>query len=452
MKLAVPRPGRETRLLLLTLGVSVVMLLVLARFRFPEERGVPTLPERPPAAPLERLAARATYDELASIVGELERRIAPALVVLQLNPRGERGPLTADAPGAGPAGGTAPEFAPGVRIRPDAVVAMIEPGASVVGIVGSAAAPIVEAYDPLRALAIVKVPPIADAPPGIWERGPHDQLNGRYVAVVEGTMGGPTLRPTFLGRADPIRDFRWNGPLLVLGGALQAPSGSLVFSLDARLVGMSVLEEGSLAIVPAQALLDLVTAMSSAPPPPPGDIGVTVQALTPALAAATGASLGVVVAHVAAGRPADGLVRFGDVVESIDGERVTTPRAFAILVGRAPPGRTLTLRTVRDGEYADVEVTVVAAGPAGREDAADDLGLVLRTRAGEGAEVVEVAAGSAAARAGLTPGDVLTRFGDQARPTPAQIRRIYGRAAGGAWLLAGVTRDGRHLVLALGKP
>ena len=103
MKLAVPRPGRETRLLLLTLGVSVVMLLVLARFRFPEERGVPTLPERPPAAPLERLAARATYDELASIVGELERRIAPALVVLQLNPRGERGRSPRRA-GAGQAG------------------------------------------------------------------------------------------------------------------------------------------------------------------------------------------------------------------------------------------------------------------------------------------------------------------------------------------------------------
>ena len=238
----------------------------------------------------------------------------------------------------------------------------------------------------------------------------------------------------------------------MLGGALQAPSGSLVFSLDARLVGMSVLEEGSLAIVPAQALLDLVTAMSSAPPPPPGDIGVTVQALAPALAAATGVSLGVVVAHVAAGRPADGLVRFGDVVESIDGERVTTPRAFAILVGLAPPGRTLTLRLVRAGEYADVEVKVAAAGPAERADAANELGLVLRTKAGGGAEVVEVAPGSAAARAGLAPGDVIVRFGDQARPTPAQVRRIFGRAAPGAWLLAGVTRGERHLVLALGKP
>ena len=102
---------------------------------------------------------------------------------------------------------------------------MIEPGASVVGIVGSAAAPVVEAYDPLRALAVVKVPPIADAPPGIWERGPRDQLNGRYVAVVEGTLGGPTLRPTFLGRANPIRDLRWSSPLLVLGGALQRRRG-----------------------------------------------------------------------------------------------------------------------------------------------------------------------------------------------------------------------------------
>jgi hypothetical protein len=51
---------RETRLLVVTLAVSATLLLVLAQFRFPaEERVQPVGPVTPP---LERLAARATFD------------------------------------------------------------------------------------------------------------------------------------------------------------------------------------------------------------------------------------------------------------------------------------------------------------------------------------------------------------------------------------------------------
>ena len=68
-----PEARRETRLLLATIAVSVGMLLLLARFRFPEEAGRQTV--EPAAAPLERLAARATFDELAGTMADLERRI-----------------------------------------------------------------------------------------------------------------------------------------------------------------------------------------------------------------------------------------------------------------------------------------------------------------------------------------------------------------------------------------
>ena len=446
-----PRFSRESRLLLLTLAASVVLLLVLARFRFPEEQGVPTLPVRPPSAPLERLAARATYDELASIVGDLERRIAPALVVLRVEATGG-GRLPGASPGdAGMRTSVALRWVPGVRVRPDAVLARVELGASVMGIVGSDARPELQAYDPLRGLAIVRVPPVSDAPPSIWEAGTPRPLSGHYVAVVEGTLGGPTLRPTFLGRADPIVDVRWNGPLLVLGGELQAPAGSLVFSLDARLVGMSVLEEGSLAIVPAQALLEAVDALTHRPPRQLGDLGIEVQALTPTLAAATDTATGVMVAWVDPEGPAAGLLRFGDVIERIGGTPVGTARAFGILEARVPPGTEVIVRVVRDDEYVDVAVVAASATPPEDPDRAARLGLVMRARTGSGTEIVSVEDGTAGSRAELAPGDLITSIGDQARPTPAQVRRAYADAGEGAWLLVGVLRGDRHIVVALEK-
>jgi len=436
---------------LLTLAASVVLLLVLARFRFPEEQGVPTLPDRPPAAPLERLAARATYDELASIVADLERRIAPALVVLRVEATGSARDLLTSPSGAGLFSSSAVRWVPGVRVRPDAVLARIELGASVMGLVNSAARPELEAYDPLRGVGIVRVPPISDAPPGIWEAGTARPLSGRYVAVVEGTLGGPTLRPTFLGRADPIVDVRWRGPLLVLGGELQAPTGSLVFSLDARLVGMSVLEEGSLAIVPAAALLEVVDELTNRPPPLVGDLGVEVQALTPPLAAATDTTAGVVVAWVDPDGPAAGLLRFGDVIERVGGQPVNSTRTFGILEARVPPGTEVNLRVVRDGEYVDAAIVAASATPPENPEQAKRLGLVLRARAGSGAEVVSIEEGTAAARADLAAGDLITSIGDEDRPTPAQVRRAYAGAGDGTWLLVGVQRGDRRLIVALEK-
>jgi hypothetical protein len=74
--------SRETRLLLLTMIVSAAVLGVLAQFRFPDVQRVEA-----PAQPLERLAARATFDELAGIIERLDRRIAPSIVVLRVGSR-----------------------------------------------------------------------------------------------------------------------------------------------------------------------------------------------------------------------------------------------------------------------------------------------------------------------------------------------------------------------------
>jgi S1-C subfamily serine protease len=142
---------------------------------------------------------------------------------------------------------------------------------------------------------------------------------------------------------------------------------------------------------------------------------------------------------------------FGDVVEAIDDRPVDTPRTFRILVSKAVPGSVLMMRLVRKGETLEVPVSVASSAPVGDTEQTPRLGLVLRTRNGQGSEVVSVEPGSAAARAGLAAGDLITQTGDQARPAPADIRRLFAQTAADGWLLVGVMRDDRRLVVALGK-
>ena len=66
-----------------------------------------------------------------------------------------------------------------------------------------------------------------------------------------------------------------------------------------------------------------------------------------------------------------------------------------------------------------------------------------------GVEVVRVEPGSAAFRAGLEAGDVITRFGEVEAPSAAQVSGVFAAAPDDRPVLAGVTRGDAHLVVAL---
>lgn len=233
------RPSRETRLLLIVITVAAAVLLTLSRFRFPES---PAQEGRASAAPLERLAARATYDELASIIAELGTRISPFVVVLRVEDAGQQ------------------RFVPAVRVRPDLALVHVSGDSRILAVVGGAPTPEIVAFDAARALALVRVPSDSARVIAMTEAGPAPTAP-RYVAVVEGTRGGPTLRPVFLGRTDPFHDARYGADLLVLGGVLQASPGSLIFGLDGAFVGLCIMEEGFVAGVPGRALEAAVARM-----------------------------------------------------------------------------------------------------------------------------------------------------------------------------------------------
>ena len=224
---------RETRLLLIIVVLSAAVLWVLSRLRFPE--GSPGAPHATAPLPLERLAARATYDELATIIADLGDRVTPSVSVLRLDVNGVQ------------------RFVPAVRVRPDLLLAHVMPDNRILAIVGSDALVDVAAYDESRQLVLLRVPADASRVASL-DDAEGSSSAPRYVAAVEGTRGGPALRPVFVGRTDPFSDSRYAGQLFVLGGVLQASPGSLIFGLDGSFAGLCIMDEGFAAGVPGRAL------------------------------------------------------------------------------------------------------------------------------------------------------------------------------------------------------
>lgn len=431
------RVSRESRLLLLTVVVCVVVLLLLARLRFPEPPPVDTT-----AAPLERLAARASYDALAADIQRVEPMIAPSLIVLRVAPPLQGAPRDLQDLLAQPDSPSGVRHVAALRISADAALAPVDPGARIEGIVGGVAgggSAAVLAVDPVRRIARVRVP---EAPVRQLSQLPLASLpTPVYVVVVEGTQAGVTLRPVFLGRGDRFRSTRWERPLLPLGGIAVAP-GALLFSLAGEFIGTVVMEDGAPAIAGARDVLDAVEKLASTPVLPPSDAGIAVQALTPVLAAALAAPRGVVVSAVDAEGAAAGRLEPGDVITAVDDWSTNNPDEFLLRLASRPAGERVAVTVVRNGESRSVPLSLGAAATLNLRDQA----TTFTAERGVGTRV-DAAAG--AAGAGLRPGDVITYAGATAAPTPAQVRRLLARPTPSGFTVVIVRRDGRQRVVAV---
>lgn len=418
--------------------LSVGVLFVLARFRFPDRAAVAL-----PAQPLERLAARAAFDDLTGIVARASARVRPSLEVIVAAADGlePRSLVLEDVLLAGPAAATRRVL--GYRFAPAAVLVVTpspigEPGVPLAS--RSDLRP--RAHDGLRGLGVLD----AEAPPAGWEPLPTGPTPGpAYLLVADAGHGGPALRPLFGSLAEPSKDPRWDGPLVSLGPAVQASHGTLVFSLEGALVGAVQSIGGVQTIVPADLLLAAATRLGAGDSRSPSTLGISLQALSDDLALATRVRSGALVAD--SGTLVATPLEPGDVIVAVDGTDVATPESALLAIARLRPGVEAPLRVVRDGTPIDVRVTPVAASGNRLPPTTEGLGLTLR-RTPLGAEVLAVSAGSVGARAGLRVGDTLVRVGGTARPTPAQVMAAYENG-GAAALLIAIERGGRTMMLAL---
>ena len=426
MEPTVPRSGgRETRLLLATIAVSVGTLLLLARFRFPADEIQPT---DPAPAPLERLAARATYDELAGIMADLERRIAPSLAIFALQ---------TERPGT--------TYVAAPRVTADRAVALVARDERIVG-VSSDAPPVIVARDPSLEAAVVQVPEAREV---VTFRTGQPRPGPRYVAVVEGTPQGPAVRPVYIGRTDMFEDPRGTGALLSVVVAQQTIGrGAAIFNLEGQFIGLASERGGTLTIVPAETLR-VIAEQAQPQATLAGDLGIEVQSLTPALARAAGAETGVMVSYVHPGGPAADVVRTSDVVQAIDGTRITTVAGFQQIAHSRAPGADVTIDLVRRGTPLSGKIT--AASLIGGEPT-NDLGAMLRTLTGAGTDVIRVLPEGAAARSGLQPGDIIVALDGRSSPSARDVERAFRTLPPGGALLLTIERAARHRVVTLDKP
>jgi serine protease Do len=216
-------------------------------------------------------------------------------------------------------------------------------------------------------------------------------------------------------------------------------------------------------------------------------LGVTVRDVRPAEAGGD-RTAGVLIDEVRPGSPADkaGLAR-GDIVVEFDGERVRSARQFSRLVQETAPGRAVKAVMLRDGARRNIEITL--AGDADRRaelmihgdlgdymrDLGRDLGrlgdrlppfnfnfdfdLPLAGRrlgvsveeltsqlaayfgAKDGVLVTSVADGSAASRAGLKAGDVITSINGQSVRSREDLLRGLREAPDSDEVTIAIVRD-----------
>jgi S1-C subfamily serine protease len=415
-----PRVSRETRLLLTAGLLAVAALWLLARIRFPER----TVTPNPVPSVLSQLGDVPNYDDLAAEVAQLQTRLQPSLLAL-------------DVPSAVVARHTSPRTA-AIRLRDDLAVTMVPPESSVEQWRDT---PIV-ARDPASGLAVVRVPmPASTSIPVPWT--PRQPQRPRYLVVSAVSPAGVSLRPVFVGSLDAIESPLWSEPLWAVPEGTDLAAGSFVFTSDAELAGLVIGHGGALTIVPGATVLAEAERLVVMPPGPPGTIGIEVQDLTLPVASVTAAPAGVVVAWVDPDGASSERLMVGDVIETVDGRGLTTRQQWDVRVARLSESETLSLRVRRRGEVREVSLV---ANAAAAQPASRSLGLTLRARPKIGAEVVRIDRGSAADRAGLALGDVITLVAEVSAPTPAQVMRSYLSMGQGERVVVAVTRGEAHFV------
>ena len=226
--------------------------------------------------------------------------------------------------------------------------------------------------------------------------GPYDDFLQIDAPINRGNSGGPA--------------FDVNGNVVGVNAAIFSPNGGNVG------IGFAI---------PSEIASKVVAELKENGTVERGWLGVTIQPLTDDISDGLGlkSTDGVLIAEVSEDGPADKAgLKAGDVILSVDGEKIEELRELPRLIADIKPGKDSNVTVWRDGARKDLAVEIgkqpVTQKVAGNDDA-----------------------GSGGTEKGLRRGDVLTKAGGKELTSPRDLTESLNQAR----------KDGRKSVLALVK-
>ena len=240
----------------------------------------------------------------------------------------------------------------------------------------------------------------------------------------------------------------------------QGNSGGPLFTQDGKVIGMNTAifspTGGSVGIgfaIPSDMIRTVSNQLVASGHVTRGYVGVGTQAVTGAMAKALHLpeSSGALLASVESNSPAAKAgLEPGDVIQTVNGQKIGSPRDLALTVATVMPGQEARFHILRDGQDRDVSVKVgeqpaekTARAKPEEPQSHGQLGLGLAPltpdardqlqlpTGQEGALVRSVRPGSPAEVAGLRPGDIIVGVGSQSITTATDANKAIRSALDG---------------------
>jgi serine protease Do len=273
--------------------------------------------------------------------------------------------------------------------------------------------------------------------------GPYDQFIQVDAPINKGNSGGPL--------------FTQDGKVVGMNTAILSPSGGSVG------IGFAI---------PSNMIKTISAQLEKSGHVTRGYIGVEAQQISPTMAKAMSLSdrSGALVAQVQPNTPAaEAGLQAGDVIRSVNGTKIDSPRDLAVQVAAVSPGDDAKLDVIRGGETKAIDVKVrqmpndeTAEAGGGAPNQAQ-LGLALAHITPEarnqlnlpndarGVVIAAVKQGSPADQAGLQQGDVIVGVGNQPVDNPGQaVHDIHAAISGANHAVAlRILRNGQPIYVAI---
>ena len=283
-------------------------------------------------------------------------------------------------------------------------------------------------------------------------------------------LGGTVTAGIVSANGREISSSRYDDFIQIDAAVNKGNSGGPAFNLSGKVVGVNTAifspSGGNVGIafaIPASTASQIVEDLMDDGEVMRGWLGVQIQPVTKDIAESIGLedAKGAIVASTQENSPAKAAgIKPGDVITSVDGNKIKGPRALARQIGKISPNSDTTISIWRDGVFQDLTLKLgklkdTSSARINNPRAFKSLariGLELRTSPdGFGVEVVDVVPGSNAAKRGIQAGDKIVSINgeevtnpDQVLEIVTQIKELKRKAA-----LFQIRRDGDNQFIAV---